>query len=78
MAYFRCRRKALFYKAFKKVFPHRFYTFSPFIKVIRTHSIFSKMDYSAVSQATRRFKDKIRKDNKTRIMVNPILELLEN
>jgi hypothetical protein len=34
MAYFRCRRKALFHKAFKKVFSHRFYTFSPFIKII--------------------------------------------
>jgi hypothetical protein len=34
MAYFRCGRKALFYKAFKKVFSHRFYTFPPFIKII--------------------------------------------
>ena len=36
------------------------------------------MDYTAVSQATRRFEDKIRKDNKIRIMVNSVLELLKN
>ena len=36
------------------------------------------MDYTAVSQATIRFEDKIRKDNKKRIMVNSILELLKN
>ncbi|MCK4240463.1 MAG: chromosomal replication initiator DnaA, partial [Candidatus Atribacteria bacterium] len=36
------------------------------------------MDYTAVSQATRRFEDKIRKDNKKRIMVNSVLELLKN
>lgn len=36
------------------------------------------MDYTAVSQATRRFEDKIRKDNKIGIMVNSVLELLKN
>jgi len=36
------------------------------------------MDYTAVSQATRRFEDKIRKDNKIRIMVNSVLELLNH
>jgi REP element-mobilizing transposase RayT/DNA-binding MarR family transcriptional regulator len=36
------------------------------------------MDYTAVSQATRRFEDKIRKDNKIRIMVNSVLKLLKN
>ena len=36
------------------------------------------MDYTAVSQATRRFEDKIRKDNKIRIMVNSVLELLKD
>lgn len=36
------------------------------------------MDYTAVSQAARRFEDKIRKDNKKRIMVNSVLELLKN
>jgi REP element-mobilizing transposase RayT len=36
------------------------------------------MDYTAVSQATIRFEDKIRKDNKKRIMVNSVLELLKN
>jgi REP element-mobilizing transposase RayT len=36
------------------------------------------MDYTAVSQATRRFEDKIREDNKIRIMVNSVLELLKN
>jgi hypothetical protein len=36
------------------------------------------MDYTAVSQATRRFEDKTRKDNKIRIMVNSVLELLKN
>jgi len=36
------------------------------------------MDYTAVSQATRRFEDKIRKDNKIRIMLNSVLELLKN
>jgi len=36
------------------------------------------MDYTAVSQATRRFEDKIKKDNKVRIMVNSVLELLKN
>ena len=56
MAYFGCGRKALLYKGFKEVFPHRFYTFSPFIKIIRTtHPIFSKIDYSAVSRAAKRF-----------------------
>jgi hypothetical protein len=64
MAYFGCRRKALFYKAFKKVFPHRFYTFSPFIKIIGTNPIFSKMDYSAVSQAAKRFKQKSKVNHK--------------
>jgi hypothetical protein len=34
MAYFGCGRKPLFYKAFKKVFSHRFYTLSPFISKI--------------------------------------------
>jgi len=36
------------------------------------------MDYTAVSQAAKRFEDRIRKDNKIRIMVNSILELLKN
>ena len=36
------------------------------------------MDYTAVSQATRRFENKIRKNNKIRIMVNSVLELLKN
>jgi len=36
------------------------------------------MDYTAVSQATRRFDDKIRKDNKIRTMVNSVLKLLKN
>lgn len=36
------------------------------------------MDYTAVSQAARRFEDKIRKDNKIRIMLNSVLELLKN
>jgi len=36
------------------------------------------MDYTAVPQATRRFEDKIRKDNKKRIMLNSVLELLKN
>lgn len=36
------------------------------------------MDYTAVSQATRRFEDKIGKDNKIGIMVNSVLELLKN
>lgn len=36
------------------------------------------MDYTAVSQATRRFEDKIGEDNKIRIMVNSVLELLKN
>lgn len=36
------------------------------------------MEYTAVSQATRRFEDKIRRDNKIRIMVNSVLELLKN
>lgn len=36
------------------------------------------MDYTAVSQATRRFEDKIGRDNKIRIMVNSVLELLKN
>jgi hypothetical protein len=67
MAYFRCRQKALFYKAFKKVFPHRFYTFSPFIKIkIGTHSVFSKMDYSAVSQTAKRFEQESKVNQKLR------------
>ena len=36
------------------------------------------MDYTAVSQAVRRFEDKIKKDNKIRMMVNSVLELLKN
>jgi len=65
MAYFRCGRKPLLYKAFRMVFPHRFYTFSPFIKVkIGTHSIFSKMDYSAVSQAAKRYEQKSNDNHK--------------
>ncbi len=64
MAYFGCRRKALFYKAFKKVFPHRFYTFSPFIKIIGTNSIFSKMDYSAVSRTAKRFEQESKVNHK--------------
>ena len=31
MAYFRCGRKALFYKVFRKLFFHMFYTFSPYV-----------------------------------------------
>jgi len=40
--------------------------------------VIQKMDYTAVSQATRRFEDKIRNDNKIRIIVNSVLELLKN
>jgi REP element-mobilizing transposase RayT len=36
------------------------------------------MDYTAVSQAVRRFEDKIKKNNKKRTMVNSVLELLKN
>jgi len=67
MAYFRCRRKALLHKAFKEVFPHRFYTFSPFIKIkIGMHSIFSKMDYLVVSQAAKRFEQESKVNRKIR------------
>ena len=31
MAYFGYRLKPLSYKAFKRLFPHRFYTFSPYV-----------------------------------------------
>jgi len=34
MAYLRYRLKPLLYKAFKRLFSHRFYTFSPFISKI--------------------------------------------
>ena len=65
MAYFRCGRKALLYKAFKKLFPHKFYTFSPFIKIIiGTHPIFSKMNYLAASQAAKRFEQKSKVSHK--------------
>jgi len=36
------------------------------------------MDYTAVSQATRRFEDRIIKDNKIRTMLNSVLELLKD
>ena len=36
------------------------------------------MDYTAVSQATRRFEDKIKKDNRIRIKLDSVLELLKN
>ena len=36
------------------------------------------MDYTAVSQAVRRFGNKIRKDNKIRITVNSVLKLLKD
>jgi len=34
------------------------------------------MDYTAVSQAVRRFEDKIKKDNKIRTKLDSVLELL--
>ncbi len=69
----------MFYKAFKKVFPHRFYTFSPFIKIIGTHPIFSKMDYSAVSQTAKRFEQKSKVNQKLReIKQKMIAALREN
>jgi len=36
------------------------------------------MDYTAVSQATRRFEARIRKDNNIKTMLNSVLELLKN
>ena len=36
------------------------------------------MDYTAVSQATRRFEDKIKKDNKIRTKLDSVLELLNH
>ena len=36
------------------------------------------IDYTVVSQSVRRFKDKIKKDNKIRIMLNSVLGLLKN
>jgi len=36
------------------------------------------MDYTAVSQAVKRFENKIRKDNKIRIKVNSVLKLLKD
>jgi hypothetical protein len=57
MAYFRCGRKALFYKAFKKVFSHRFYTFPPFIKIIEKEKgdgslFFFKRDFNLTKSQT--------------------------
>ena len=48
------------------------------IKALKEIGKIFDMDYTAVSQATRRFEDKIRKDNKKRIMVNSVLELLKD
>jgi len=36
------------------------------------------MDYSAVSQAAKRFEDRIRKDNKIRTKLDSVLELLNH
>ncbi len=36
------------------------------------------MDYTAVSQAARRFEDRIEKDNKIGTMLNSVLEILKN
>jgi len=36
------------------------------------------MDYTAVSQAVRRFEDRVKKDNKAKNMINSVLELLKN
>ncbi len=36
------------------------------------------MDYTAVSQAARRFEDKIKKDNNIRIKLDSVLELLNH
>jgi len=35
------------------------------------------MGYTAVSQAARRFEDRIRKDNKIRTIINSVLKILE-
>jgi len=36
------------------------------------------MDYTAVSQAAKRFEERIKKDNKIRVMLNSVLEILKN
>jgi hypothetical protein len=36
------------------------------------------MDYTAVSQAAKRFEDRIKKDNRIRVMLNSVLEILKN
>jgi len=36
------------------------------------------MDYTAVSQAAKKFEDRIKEDNKIRVMLNSVLEILKN